>query len=205
MFQKMKNIDTAFRYVRLFTLLIVAGSLLLDGFVFYKSYELAKATQDKVYVLANGKAIEAFGSVRKDNLTVEAKDHIKRFHEYFFTLAPDDGQIKATIRKALYLADGSAKNIYGSLQENNYYSQIISGNVSQDMTIDSIQLNTNAYPYYFRCYGKEKIMRPVSITYRDLITEGYLREVPRSDNTPHGFLIERWSILENKDLKTVNR
>lgn len=205
MFQKMKNIDTAFKYVRLFTMLIVAGSILLDGFVFYKSYRLAKATQDKVYVLANGKAIEAFASVRKDNLAVEAKDHIERFHEYFFTLAPDDNQIKSTIRKALYLADGSAKNVYNDLQENNYYAQMISGNVSQDITIDSIQLDTNIYPYYFRCYGTEKITRPGSITYRDIITEGYLREVPRSDNNPHGFLIERWSILENKDLKTVAR
>ncbi len=205
MFQKMKNIDTAFKYVRLFTILIVGGSLLLDGFVFFKSYELSVATQNKIYVLANGKVIEAFSSVRKDNLVVEAQDHIKRFHEYFFTLSPDDGQIKATIRKALYLADGSARNVYGSLQENNYYAQMISGNVSQDITMDSVQINTNVYPYYFRCYGTEKITRPVSITYRDLITEGYLREVPRSDNNPHGFLIEKWSILENKDLKTINR
>lgn len=205
MFQKMKNIDTAFRYMRLFTMVIVAGSIVLDGFVFYKAYQLSIAYQGRVYVLANGKAIEAFTSTRKDNLVVEAKDHIIRFHEYFFILSPDDAQIKTSIQKALYLADGSAKNVYGNLQENNYYSQMIAGNVSQDITIDSVQLNTNVYPYYFRCYGTEKITRPVSITYRDLITEGYLREVPRSDNNPHGFLIERWSILENKDLKTVNR
>lgn len=205
MFQKMKNIDTAFRYMRMFTMVIVAGSILLDGFVFLKAYQLSVAYQKRVYVLANGKAIEAFTSTRKDNLIVEAKDHIIRFHEYFFILSPDDNQIKASIQKALYLADGSAKAVYGSLQENNYYSQMISGNVSQDIIIDSVQLNTNTYPYYFRCYGTEKITRPVSITDRDLITEGYLREIPRSDNNPHGFLIERWSILENKDLKTVNR
>lgn len=201
----MKNIDTAFRQSRMLMMLVVAGSFVLDGFVFYKSYQLAKATQDKVYVLANGKAIEAFSSVRKDNLAVEAKDHIVRFHEYFFILSPDDNQIKASIQKALYLADGSAKAVYGSLQENNYYSQMIAGNVSQDISIDSIQLNTNVYPYYFRLYGTEKITRPVSITDRDIITEGYLREVPRSDNNPHGFLIEKWSILENKDLKTTAR
>lgn len=201
----MKNIDTALRYIRLFTMLIVTGSLLLDGFVFYRSYLLAKGTQDKIYVLANGKAIEAFASTRKDNLVVEAKDHIERFHEYFFILSPDDAQIRASIQKALYLAEGSAKAVYGSLQENNYYAQMISGNVSQDIRIDSVQLYTNAYPYYFRCYGTERITRPVSVTDRSLITEGYLREVPRSENNPHGFLIEKWSILENKDLKTVGR
>lgn len=205
MFQKMKNIDTAFRYIRLFTLVTVAGSLLLDVFVFFKSYQLSSASQNKIYVLANGKAIEAFGSVRKDNLEVEARDHIKRFHEYFFTLAPDEGQIRMSIEKALYLADGSARNIYGSLQENNYYAQLISGNVSQVVSIDSVQLKTGSYPYYFRLYGTETITRPVSITYRNLVTEGYLREVPRSDHNPHGFLIEKWSILENKDIKTVGR
>ncbi|WP_224070334.1 conjugative transposon protein TraK [Arachidicoccus terrestris] len=201
----MKNIDSAFRYVRLFTIIIVIGSLLLDGVVFFKSYQLSASSQSKIYVLASGKAIEAFGSVRKDNLGVEARDHIKRFHEYFFTLAPDDDQIRMGIQKALYMADGSARNIYSSLQENNYYAQLISGNVSQEVMIDSVQLNLNAYPYYFRLYGSEKIVRPVSTTYRSLVTEGYLREVPRSDNNPHGLLIEKWSILENKDLKTVAR
>ena len=39
----------------------------------------------------------------------------------------------------------------------------------------------------------------------DKITEGFLRNVARSDNNPHGFLIERWRVLENKDLKTLNR
>ena len=205
MFQKMKNIDTAFRYIRLFTFVIVAGSLLLDAFIFFKSYQLSAASQNKIYVLANGKAIEAFGAVRKDNLEVEARDHIRRFHQYFFTLAPDEGQIRAGIENALYLADGSARNIYGSLQENNYYAQLISGNVSQVIGVDSVQLNMDKYPYYFRFYGKETITRPVSITCRSLITEGYLREVARSDHNPHGFLIEKWRILENKDLKTVGR
>jgi hypothetical protein len=40
---------------------------------------------------------------------------------------------------------------------------------------------------------------------RDLVTEGWLREVNRSDNNPHGFLIERWAIIENRDLKVEQR
>lgn len=205
MFTKMKNIDTAFQYVRTFTFAIVIGCLLLCGFVLYKSYQLAAITQSKVYVLANGKALEAMAADRKDNIPVEARDHVKTFHIDFFTLDPDDKVIQGNIAKALYLADGSAKRQYEDLKENGYYSNIITGNISQQIVVDSVAVNINQYPYYFKCYGTQKIIRATSISYRNLITEGYLRNVSRSDNNPHGFLIEHWNMLENKDLKTEPR
>lgn len=205
MFTKMKNIDMAFKHVRTFTFIVVGGCMLLCGFVLYKSYQLAAITESKVYVLANGKALEALAADRKDNIPVEARDHVKTFHIDFFTLDPDDKVIQANIAKALYLADGSAKRQYEDLKENGYYSSVIAGNISQQITVDSVDVNVNKYPYYFRCYCTQKIIRTSSISYRSLITEGYLRNVSRSDNNPHGFLIERWNMLENKDLKTEAR
>lgn len=205
MFTKMKNIDTAFKYVRGFTFMIVLCSIAICVFVFYKSYQLAALTQSKVYVLANGKVLEAFATDRNDNVGVEAKDHIRTFHEAFFTLDPDDKVVQRNIVKALYLADGSAKRQYENLKENNYYTNIIAGNISQRITVDSVELNLASYPYYFRCYATQKIIRPTSITLRSLETEGYLRSVSRSDNNPHGFLIEKWNTLENKDINTQER
>src|ERR1019366_3993162 len=135
MFTKMKNIDSAFQYIRTFTLLIVTGSILLCTFVLYKSYQLAAVTQSRVYILANGKVMEAFAAERKDNIPVEARDHIKMFHQYFFTLDPDDKVIQQNIGKALYLADASAKRQYEDLKESGYYSNIIAGNISQQLTV----------------------------------------------------------------------
>ncbi len=100
-------------------------------------------------MLLNGKALEAIAGEKKDNIPVEARDHIKMFHYYFFTLDPDDKVIQANITKALYLADGSAKRQYENLKENSYYSNIIAGNISQQISIDSIAVNTDLYPYYF--------------------------------------------------------
>ena len=74
MFTKMKNIDTAFRSFRTFSILVVAGSILLSCYTVYWSFDHAATGQSKIYVLANGKAIEAFESDRKDNLSVEAKE-----------------------------------------------------------------------------------------------------------------------------------
>jgi conjugative transposon TraK protein len=205
MFKKMQNIDTAFRYVRGFTLVVVMGSLLLCGFTLYKSYQWVTAAQSQVYVLVNGKALEAYAADRKDNLPVEARDHVKTFHQYFFSLDPDEQVIQSHITSALNLADVSAKRVYDNLKENGFYTDIIAGNISQQITIDSVRVEMNQYPYRFRCYATQRITRPTSLMVRSLLTEGYLRNVSRSDNNPHGFLIERWTILENRDLKSQTR
>ncbi|WP_289057394.1 conjugative transposon protein TraK [uncultured Flavobacterium sp.] len=205
MFTKMKNIDTAFRYVRGFTILVIAGCIIISCYAVYKSFQAVSLMQDKVYILANGKALEAYASERKDNIPVEAKDHVKTFHKFFFTLDPDDKVIKTNITKALYLADDSAKRIYDDLKENNFYSGIISGNVSQTIQIDSVSIDIREYPYRFRCYAQQSIIRTTSIMKRSLLTEGALRNVSRSDNNPHGFLIERFNTIENKDISAETR
>lgn len=195
----------AFRQVRAFSLIVVTCSILFSGFIAYKSFQAVTNTQDKIYILANGKALEAYAADRKENIPVEARDHVKSFHQYFFTLDPDDKVIQYNIAKALYLADASAKKAYDDLKENGYYTSIISGNISQQVAVDSVQVEIAQYPFYFRCYATQKIVRTTSIVWRSLVTEGFLRNVSRSDNNPHGFLIERWNIIENKDIKTENR
>ncbi|HEV7333104.1 MAG TPA: conjugative transposon protein TraK [Flavisolibacter sp.] len=197
--------DTAFRQVRLFALVVVIGSLGFAALVTCKSYQLARRLQSHIYVLANGKALEAFASDRGENLPVEARDHVRTFHQYFFTLAPDNKAIEASVTKALYLADATARQVYESLKENNYYTSIITGNVDQKIQVDSVTVDLSVTPLYFRCAATQTLTRPSAVTTRSLVTEGYLRQVSRSDNNPHGFLIEKWRILQNRDLKTEKR
>ncbi len=205
MFKQMKNIDSAFKYVRTFSMLLIVACVGICCFSVYKSFQLVSHIQSKIYILSNGKALEASIGERKDNIPVEAKDHIKTFHQYFFTLDPDEKLIQANITKALYLADISAKRQYDNLKESGYFTNIISGNISQTISIDSVMVDLNQSPYYFRCYGTQSIVRTTSTVTRSLITEGYLRNISRSDNNPHGFLIERWATIINKDIKVQNR
>lgn len=186
-------------------MLFIVASLFISIFIAYKSYQLASKSQQKIFILANGKALEAYSADRKDNIPVEARDHVKMFHHFFFTLDPDDKVIQSNITKALYLADNSAKQQYDNLKENGYFSNLIAGNISQEIEVDSISINTNSYPYYFKYKGQQRIIRPTTIITRSLITEGYLRSVSRSDNNPHGFLIEKWQTLENTDVNTQTR
>lgn len=205
MFRQMKNIDSAFRLIKTFSLFLIVACVVLCSYSLYLTHQTITTTRGKIYILANGKILEAFAAERKENIPVEAKDHVKMFHFYFFSLDPDEKVIQSNISKALYLADASAKMQYDNLKENAYYSNLISGNVSQEINADSIIINVDNYPYYFKYYGKLKIIRPTTIIIRNLVTEGYLRNVERSDNNPHGFLIEKWRTLDNSDLKVENR
>ncbi|WP_223706935.1 conjugative transposon protein TraK [Niabella beijingensis] len=200
----MKNIDTAFRSIRLFTIIIVVGVMLLCGYIVYRTNVTLTTNKGKVYVMVNGKLIEAVAMER--NIPVELRDHIRTFHTLFFTLSPDEKAIQTQISKALYLADGSARREYQNLKEAGYYNNIISGNISQTIDIDSIELDMSITPYRFRCLGRQYITRPTSVLTRSIVTQGYVRTgMLQSDNNSHGFLIERWEIVSNNDIKTDNR
>ena len=204
MFSKTKNIDRAFKHIKIFSLFLIVACVLLSSFVMYNSYNLAARTQEKIYVLANGKAMEAFAAERKDNIPVEAKDHVRMFHHWFFTLDPDEKANKHNLSRALYLADGSARKVYDSLSVSGYYANIIAANISQRINIDSVQVDTRASPYHFRCYATLRIIRSTSQVTQSLVTEGDLREVGRSDNNLLGFLIEHWNTIDNKVLTISN-
>jgi conjugative transposon TraK protein len=205
MFKQLNNIEKSFQAVRMLSLCALAISAAVNLFAIYKTGEVMKKASDHIYILSSGKVLEAFAADRKDNVPVEARDHVRMFHESFFSLDPDDRVIQTNIKRALYLADESAKRVYENLKETGYYANVISGNISQTIEIDSVQLDMKAYPFYFRCFATETITRPTTIAIRDLVTEGYLRKVSRSDNDPHGFLIEKWGILENRDIRVENR
>lgn len=200
MFTQFRNIDTAFKHIRAFSIVLILANMLTMCFCIYKSYHLVNQAQNRVHILYNGKVLEAMASDRKTNLPVELRDHIKTFHQYFFNLDPDEKSVRANISKALYLADESAKKQYDNLKESGYYNNLISANISQDIEVDSIKLDVEASPYTFICYATQKLVRSSSTVKRRLISQGTIRDIKsQTDNNPHGFLIQGWEILENRD------
>lgn len=206
MFRQFKNIDTAFQFVRLFAILFLIANVIVCLYNTYRTTSTLQKGEHKIYILYNGKLLDAQAIERSDSLAVEIRDHVKMFHYFFYSLQPDEEVNKRHITAALYLADNSARQEYNNLLENGYYSNIISANVSQEVPdYDSIQVNISQQPYYFRYFGKLKIIRSTSILNRSLITEGYIRITDISDKNPHGFIIERWKILANSDLSIEKR
>ncbi|GAB3307661.1 conjugative transposon protein TraK [Hymenobacter tenuis] len=205
MFRSLKNIDSAYQQTKTLALLFMLLCLGVAGYAVYASQRTAREAQGRIYVLDQGNLLLAVSHNVKENRPVEAQDHVKRFHEYFFSLDPDAKAIEYNISQALFLADQSARRAYDNLKESGYYNDLIQANISQDIKVDSVVIRAASYPYYAKCYAHEQIIRASSVTTRNLISECYLRDVSRSTNNPHGFIMERWRVLQNKDLRTDRR
>lgn len=202
MFTQLKNIDTAFRHIKLFSYLLILANTFTICFGLYKWCQLSAEKDGKIYVLYNGKVLQALASDKKANLPVQLRDHIKTFHQYFFNLSPDDKAIKASVSKSLFLADLSAKKQYDNLVESGYYNNLISASISQEIEVDSTVLNIDVYPYSFTTYATQRLVRSSSTAIRKLVTKGQVRDLKtQTDDNPHGFLIQGWEILENRDVQ----
>ena len=71
--------------------------------------------------------------------------------------------------------------------------------------VDSVACDFNSYPYKARTYARQMIIRESNVTERSLVTECRLQNAVRSDDNPNGFIIEHFTIMENKDLRSADR
>lgn len=205
-FKTLRNIESSFRQIRLYAVVFAVVCLGITGYAVWESYRFAREQRKKVYVLDQGKSLMlALSQDAAINRPVEAREHVRRFHELFFTLAPDRAAIESNMRRAFSLADKSAFDYYRDLSEKGYYNRIISGNVQQRLEVDSVQCNFDTYPYGVRTYARQFIIRSSNVTRRSLVTSCLLVNSVRSDDNPQGFTMEQFRVLENRDVETLER
>ena len=205
-FKSLKNIESSFRQIRLFGIVFLSLCAVITVWSVWSSYRFAERQREKIYVLDNGKSLMlALSQDLSQNRPAEAREHVRRFHELFFTLSPEKSAIEHNVKRALLLADKSVYNYYSDFAEKGYYNRIIAANIMQTVAVDSVCCDFERYPYHVVTYARQMIIRESNLTERSLITECDLLNTVRSDNNPQGFMIERFRILENKDLRTIER
>ena len=205
-FKSLTNIESSFRRIRMMFAAFVCCCTLVTGYALWSSYRFAERQREKIYVLDGGKSLMlALSQDLEQNRPVEAREHVRRFHELFFSLAPDKSAIEGNIQRAMFLSDRSAYAHYRDLAEQGYYNRIISGNMSQRIGIDSVKCDFNSYPYEVVTYARLSIIREKSVTERSLVTRGRLLNSTRSDNNPHGFILEAFRVVENRDIRVYDR
>lgn len=205
-FKSLDNIETCFKKVRMYAIIFALFCFCVVVYALYCAYNFANRQSERIYVLDNGKSLMlALSQDINTNRPVEIREHVRRFHELFFTLAPDKSAIDDHMNRAFALCDKSAYTIYKDLAEKSYYNKIISGNVNQRVVIDSLICDFDHYPYRVTTHARQLIIRHSNITNRSLITTCELINTVRSDKNPHGLMMENFLIVENEDIKTVKR
>lgn len=206
MLNSLNNIQSTFNLMKVILIITIVTCMGVCGYAVYASLQFAEAQRQKIYVLDEGKALVlAIAQDVYQNRMAEAKSHVKRFHQFFFSLSPNKEAIDYAMGEAMKLADNGALQQYNTMVEQGFFQKLIAGGVSTEILIDSVVVDDTHYPYYAKVYGKTSIVRTSSVTYRNLETECYLRNCTRSDDNPHGFMIEQWHIIDNSDIKVINR
>ena len=198
-----KNLENKIKLVLTVCALCITACVIISlGSVITAKFMVDEAGK-KIYVLDGNVPIMVSRTTMEETTEVEAKSHIQMFHYFFFTLAPDDSYIKYTIDKALYLVDETGLAQYNALQEKGFYSNVMGTSAITCIYCDSI--NFDKKEMKFKYYGRQRIERRTSVIIRQLVTEGNLKKVPRTENNPHGLLITNWRTLLNKDLETISK
>ena len=164
-----------------------------------------RESRDTVYVVDKGSTLAATiadGDIQRD---LEVEDHVRRFHELLFNLAPNSESQKRNLEQALHMADRSAYDWWQDQSESGYYARLVSANISQEIQIDSVQYSMQQYPYPARLFGKVYLTRESNITAYDFVSECRLSDVPRSRSNPHGLMVEKFAVRRYESLGTRKR
>lgn len=192
--KELLELERQFQRAKYLTFSVIGGSLAIALTAVILSLNYADNFSKRIFILNRGVALEAFSGNIMDNRAAEAKHHVERFHELFFTVSPDPISIETNVKKAFFLCDESAKKLYDNLREQRFYDQIISSNITQRVSVDSVDIDLRFYPYPVVAYLKLVQERATARSTRTLITQVEMLDVNRSDANPNGFLMRNFRI-----------
>jgi conjugative transposon TraK protein len=198
-----QTIEQKIRLALTIAVLSFVTSIIIALSAFHHARTLVQEERRQIYLLDNNIPLVARRTNLLDNREAEYRSHINTFHDFFFSLPPDNDYIERQMARAMYLVDASGVAQYNTLKEKGYYTNLISSSSIVTCTPDSLVLDMNTRHWVF--YGKQKIERPSMVTIRSLVTEGYLQDIPRTPNNSHGVLITHWKTIENRDILSTEK
>lgn len=203
--KSLRNMESAFSLIRVCFFAVIACNLISVLFCFgYAKWFNAKQNE-KIYALEGEVPVMiALGQNVTENRQAEAKSQLEVFHKLFFSIVPDMGEIKYNMGKAMLMGDNSVSDQYTMLDENGYFRQICEAQIRCSYVCDSVKLDLSHYPYHAIVYGRTSIVRTSGTTVRRLVTSCNLRNVLRTDEIPHGFLIEKFRVEDNTNISEVS-
>lgn len=205
----LRKIDNAAKVQRIIVFTLIIFCFGFSSYTIYSTQKLLEDSRNKVYVLSNGgNSLElALARNTDENVEAEIKNHVRMFHEFFFNLDPDPEDIKKSIEKALYLIDDSGKQYHYQREESLFYHKIVDASISLRIDIDSIVILKEYNPYGVKIYGTQRLIRPSKILYKSFVAQCQTRteDVKRTDHNPHGIIIEKYRVTENKIIGETQR
>ena len=175
------------RFMVLAAIVMAFLSTIISSLISYKMYN--KALDGSFAIGKNGEVIPLQWVQKKENLEVEALEHLRLFHNYFYGL--DATNFESHIEKALWLGDSSVDNIYRQKKADGVYNRLMQYSLVQKVISIESELDLSAEPYPFRTVTVFQINRGLATDTYELVSTGKLLHLEKRNfpNNTHALLI----------------
>ncbi len=150
----------------------------------------------------DGEVIPMKWMQRDENIKVEIKDHLEKFHTYFYQY--DAFNVEKSLEKALWFGDNSIEQLYIKRKNDGWYSRVSSYGIKQTIEIlpENIEIQGNSEPYSFRVKATLSITQDDQTVRYSFETTGLIIFVSRNyPLNPHGLLITRFAENNRIEIK----
>ena len=150
----------------------------------------------------NGEVIPMKWMQRDENIKVEIKDHLEKFHTYFYQY--DAFNVEKSLEKSLWFGDNSVEQLYIKRKNDGWYTKVSTYGIKQTIEIlpENIEIEGNKEPYSFRVKAILSITQDEQTVRYSFETTGLIIFVNRNyPLNPHGLLITRFAELNRNEIK----
>ncbi len=118
------------------------------------------------------------------NRPAEAREHVRRFHELFFTLSPEKSAIEHNVKRALLLSDKRATTTTRTSPRKVTTTASSRATSTRCCRSTGWSATSTATPTSAVTYAAQMIIRESNVTERSLVTACRLLNASRSDDNP---------------------
>jgi hypothetical protein len=162
----------------------------------------AKQLNTVLVLDTNGEVIPMKWMLRDENIKVEIKDHLEKFHTYFYQY--DAFDVEKSLERALWFGDNSIEQLYIKRKNDGWYTKVSSYGIKQTIDIlpENIEILGNNEPYSFRVKAGLSITQDDQTVRYSFETTGLIIFVSRNyPLNPHGLLITRFAENNSIEIK----
>lgn len=191
-----KAVGKSISFMWIAIIVVFITSLISAATVFYA----IQKSEDNIFVLDDkGDINPAYKSGNRDNLEIEADNHIRMFYNTFFSY--DKINIDKQVQKGLELGGKGVKDLWKIYKQENYYNQIKQNNMVINSIVDSIKFDLRKSPFRARVFGTQKLQSADIVEYRNLVMDlNFIKTTRVRNKNPHGLSIE-YIFIRNQEVK----
>ncbi len=201
-----KNIYEVLKMNRFIVLTVVIASLLSTIFSSLMSYKMYNRSVNGAFAIGrNGEVMPLQWVGQKENLEVEALEHLHLFHTYFYGIDPTN--FGSNIEKALWLGNSTVDNVYRQKKADGVYNRLMQYALVQKIISIESEVDLRAEPYPFKTMTVFQINRGSIIDTYEMVTTGSLIHLEKRNfpKNTHGLLITDYFENSLKKLDHGNR